>query len=118
MSEANGKPKGRQVCVVMRVVTFSAGQRVSYPFGVYETKEDGEKAAERASKVLSEVARTCMLVKQRQTPDGQLIAEPVAKLTDFLADLGVTNIGHSVGMSDVQGAIMVAAPKLIVPTSH
>jgi hypothetical protein len=117
MTETNGK-SSRQVCVVMRIITFHAGQRVSFPFGLYETHADGKAAGDQASAAIGDMVRTCLIAKQHRLPDGTVNAEPVMQLGAFLNDLGIQGISHGNVMNEVSGSIVVATPKLIMPVKH
>ena len=104
----------------MRMLRFATGETILLPFGIYEDEKSGKEASDFAMKQLGEMLRVAVVCKQSQTPDGTVHAERLMGLGEFLGALGIKDVGHMTKMHDVQSAsgIVVAAPKLILPTRH
>lgn len=117
MSDDGGR-SSREVWLVMRVLEFRTHDRLLIPFGVYDDEAAATRASDDATKQAGELVRTTMVVKQRQTADKQIVAEPLMQLGDFLNQLGIKGVGHVVVPQEVHGTVVVAVPKLVVPTRH
>lgn len=111
----------RKVHMVVRRLDMRTGDRVVLPMALYDDEATCKAAAEVAQRQLNELVNMCMIVKQYRTPEGEVHAQPVMRLSELLADFGIGGIAHAIVAHDVTSSagIVLAKPNIILAgTKH
>jgi hypothetical protein len=87
--------------VVVRVITFGDGQRMTMMLKTYKLKEDADGVVDKLS------------MEMKATAQAHIQGTPVTVM-HFLSELGLTNIRHAVAEIPVGSVLETAGVRLVV----